>query len=71
MTRLEMTREEVELNLKLNRRELTILSVVLAGYTFGETAERLGLTQEAVERHLGNVSKKLEELGFEPPRRWW
>ena len=49
-------------NFGQSTRELEIVSILVTGYTYEETAELLGLTQEVgggLSRSLGNIFKKL------------
>ena len=49
-------------NFGQSTRELEIVSILVTGYTYEETAELLGLTQEVgggLSRFLGNIFKKL------------
>jgi DNA-binding CsgD family transcriptional regulator/pimeloyl-ACP methyl ester carboxylesterase len=47
----------------LTARELEVLRLVAAGETNAEIARRLGVTVNTVERHVGNVYRKIDARG--------
>jgi DNA-binding CsgD family transcriptional regulator len=48
---------------RLTVRELEVLRLVAAGETNAEIARRLGVTVNTVERHVGNVYRKIDARG--------
>jgi len=44
----------------LTRRELQVIATVVAGYTAKDIARKLGISEQAVKRHLTNISVKLD-----------
>ena len=44
----------------LNPHEERLIALIAAGYTRKESAQRLGISEQALRQHLGNIYDKLK-----------
>ena len=44
----------------LNPHEERLIALIVAGYTSKESAQRLGISEQALQQHLGSIHDKLK-----------
>jgi DNA-binding NarL/FixJ family response regulator len=62
--------EEVQTDHGLTRRELEILRLVAEGYSNGELARMLWVTEQTIKFHLSNIYRKLDVSNRTEASRW-